>query len=161
MHDAGVRALSNWPDASVAPRLIELVKTDPHPGHQTTALRALIRIAPLSDERSDAERLQLLQQAMTMCRRDQERNFVLQRAQAIRIPETLRFVLPYLKQPAYAKQACETIVELAHHRQLREPNKAEFDGALDQVIATSKDPTILDRAQRYKKGQTWAAPIAP
>ena len=158
-HSAGLRALCNWPDASVAPRLIELTKTDPHPPHRTTALRALIRIAPLNDGRSDSERLKLLQQAMAMCERDEERNLVLQRAQAIRIPETLRFVLPYLDQPAYAKQACETVVELAHHRQLREPNKAEFDEALDRVIAISKDATILDRAQRYKKGQTWAGPI--
>ncbi len=160
-HETGLRALSNWPDATVASRLIQLAKTDPHSSHQTTALRALIRIAPLPDDRSDSDRLKLLRQAMSMSRRDEERNLVLRRAQAIRTPETLQFVLPYVSQPAHAAQACETVVELAHHRGLREANKAEFDRALDQVIATSKNPTIIDRAQRYKKGQTWAAPITP
>jgi len=52
------------------------------------------------------------------------------------------------------------VVELAHHRDLREPNKAEFDRALDKVIQTSKDATVVDRANRYKKGQTWARPTA-
>jgi hypothetical protein len=85
----------------------------------------------------------------------------LQRASAIRAPETLRFLVPYLDQPAYAQQACQTVVELAHHRDLREPNKAEFDRALDKVIQTSKDATVVDRANRYKKGQTWARPTVP
>ncbi len=159
-HAAGLRALSNWPDASVAPRLIKLAKTDKHPAHRTTALRALIRVAPLPDGRPDMQKLELLQQAMAMSTRDAERNLVLQRARAIRIPETLRFIAPYLDQPRYAQQACETVVELAHHRNLREPNKAKFDRALDKVMLTSKDATVIDRAKRYKKGQTWVRPIA-
>ena len=54
--------------------------------------------------------------------------------------------------------ACETIVELAHHRELREPNKSEFDPALDKVIKLSTDAVVVDRANRYKKGETWARP---
>jgi HEAT repeat protein len=160
-HELGIRALCNWPDASIAARLIELVNTDKHAPHRTMALRALIRVAPLPDDRSDHERLTLLQKAMTMCQQDAERNLVLQRARAIRIPESLRFVEPYLDQLAYAQQACRTVVELAHHRQLREANKAEFGRALDKVIRISKDATVIERAQRYKRGQTWARPITP
>ena len=158
LHEAGVRALCNWPDASVAAELVELAKSDKHSADQIAALRALIRVAPLADGRSDVDKLELLQQALTLCTRDAERNLVLRCAQAIRIPETLRFLLPYLDQPAYAQQACESVVELAHHRSLREPNKAEFDQALDKVIQTSQDATVIDRANRYKKGQTWARP---
>ncbi len=161
IHEAGLRALCNWPDASVAPDLIELVRMDKHPDHRIAALRALIRVAPLPDGRTDLEKLELLQKALTLCTRDTERKLVLQRAAAIRIPETLRFLLPYLDQPAFAPQACQSIVELAHHRGLREPNKAEFDKALDKVIETSKDATVIDRANRYKKGQTWARPTEP
>jgi hypothetical protein len=69
--------------------------------------------------------------------------------------DTLRFVLPYLEKPEYAQEACATIVELAHHRKLREPNKAEFDKALDAVILLCKDTDLVTRAKRYKKGQTW------
>lgn len=157
-HEAGLRALCNWPDASIATELIERVQTDDHPSDRTAALRALIRVAPLPDGRSDGEKLELLKKALALCTRDSERNLTLQRAAAIRIPETLRFLTPYLDQPAFAQQACHAVVELAHHRDLREPNKAEFGRALDKVIQTGKDATVVDRANRYKKGQTWARP---
>jgi hypothetical protein len=157
-HALGLHALCNWPDASVAPRLIELANSDEHPAHRATARRALIRVAPLPDGRANVEKLALLKQAMEMCVRDEERNLVFQRASAIRIPETLAFVVPYLDQPAYAQQACATIVELSHHRALREANKAAFDRALDRVIATSRDAVVVERAHRYRQGQTWARP---
>ncbi len=156
--EAGVQALCNWPDASVAPRLLDLAQTAGSPQHRAMALAALIRVAPLPDKRPDAQKLGLLRQAMTLATRDEERNLVLRRARAIRAIETLRFVAPYMDQPAFAQQACETVVELAHHRGLREPNKAEFDRALDAVIRISKDDVVIDRAKRYKKGQTWHAP---
>lgn len=123
------------------------------------ALRALIRVAPLADGRSDEDRLELLKDVMTMCTQDAERLQVLKRASAIRTVDSLRFVMPYLDQSAYAQQACETVVELAHHRGLREPNKAEFDQALDKVLTTSEDATVRERATRYKQGQTWARPL--
>jgi len=157
-HEAGLRAVCNWPDASISARLIELAKTDKHPKHQALALAALIRVAPLPDKRSGAERLDLLQSVMKMCARESDQNQVIKRARAIRAIETLQFIKPYLDHPAFAQMACETAVELAHHRTLREPHKAEFDQVLDKVIETSKDATVVERAKRYKKGQTWAKP---
>jgi hypothetical protein len=118
----------------------------------------LIRVAPLSDARTDDQRLTLLKQAMAMARADRERVLALDRARAIRTTAALRFILPYVSRVATAEQACLSIVELAHHRTLREPNKAEFDKALDLVIQTSKNATVIDRAERYKKDQTWVRP---
>ncbi|MHB1036846.1 MAG: HEAT repeat domain-containing protein [Pirellulales bacterium] len=155
-HAAGLRALCNWPDASVAARFLELAKTAPDAAERTMALGALIRVAPLPDKRPEAEKLKLLKTAMAMATTDAERNLILTRARAIRTIESLRFVAPYMNQPAYAQKACETVVELAHQRWLRQPNKAEFDAALDMVIRTSKDAKIIDRAKRYQKDQTAA-----
>jgi hypothetical protein len=159
-HEAGLRALCNWPDASVAPRLLELAKSDPHAEHRALTLKALIRVAPLADGRSNDERLALLKQVMSLCTRDDERLQVIKRASAIRSVESLRFIMPYIDQPAFAEQACETVVELAHHRDLRVPNEAEFNRALDKVLAVSKNATTRERATRYKKGQTWVRPKA-
>ncbi|TWT79083.1 HEAT repeat protein [Planctomycetes bacterium CA13] len=157
-HDMGVRALCNWPNASVAEQLIKQIKSDVHAGHKLSALRSLIRVAPLADGRDDIEKLDLLKQAIGMCQRDTEIQYALSRTSAIRIPETLRFLLPYTDQPKFAENACLAIVELAHHRSVREPNKEEFDAALDKVIATSKDAIVIDRANRYKEGKTWVRP---
>jgi HEAT repeat protein len=152
-HAAGIRALCNWPDASAAPKLQELAQNG-DASQRLAALRALIRVAALPDKRSDAERLNLLKKTMTMATRDEERKLVITRARAVRTVESLRFAVPYLNQPGFAQEACGTVVELAHHRKLREPNKAEFDKALDVVIRIGKDPGLVDRAKRYKKGQT-------
>lgn len=160
-HEAGLRAVCNWPDASIAPRLIELAKADPHANHRAMALKALIRVAPLPDRRSEQQRLELLKTVLAMCRRDDERNLVLRRASAIRTIETLRFVVPFLDQPSSAEAAAESVVELAHHRALRQPNRAEFERALDKVIQISRDATVVERAQRYKKDQTWVRPAVP
>jgi hypothetical protein len=158
-HDNGLRGLCNWPDASVASRLIDLAKSEPHPEHRQMALSALIRVAPLPDKRSADERLELLKTALEMSTRPEDRKLVIKRARAIRTVETLRFVVPFIDQPAYAETACETVVELAHHRELRDAHKPEFHAALDKVLKTSKDPTLIERATRYKKGQTWARPM--
>jgi len=157
-HTAGIRALCNWPDATIANRLMELSKSDAHPEHRIATLRALIRVAPLADSRSDAERLELLKQCLTICTRDEDRLLVLQRARSIRTVGTLRFVLEHVDEPAFTETACETIVELAHHRALRDAHKEEFHTALDRVIATSKDATSVERANRYKNNQTWVRP---
>jgi HEAT repeat protein len=153
--EAGLRALCNWPDSSVSARLLELSTSLRDPEQRLMAFRALIRVAALPDKRPDAQRLALLQQAMTLATRDEERSLILKRASAVRTVETLRFVVPYVEKPALAQMACETVVELAHHKDLRQPNKAEFDMALDKVIRTSKDRVIVHRAELYKQNLTW------
>jgi HEAT repeat protein len=158
LHDVGIRAICNWPDASIASRLIELATGDEHSEHRDMARAALVRVAPLPDGRPDPARLELVKKVFAMCKTDAERNLVLRRAHAVRTVETLRFLRPFADQPAFAQQACESIVELAHHRAVRDANKEEFHAALDKVIATSKDAVVIDRANRYKKGQTWARP---
>lgn len=160
LHAAGLAALCNWPDGSIGTRLLQIARTEEHAEHREMALKALIRVAPLPDARSDARRLDLVRTVLAMCQTDADRNLVLQRAKSIRTLETARFVATFLDQPKHAQQACETVVELAHHRGLREPNKVEFDRWLDRVIEISQDATIVDRAQRYKKDQTWVRPKA-
>jgi HEAT repeat protein len=157
-HSAGITALCNWPDGAVSTRLLELSRTEEHKEHRTQARKALIRVAPIADARTDSRRLDLVKTTFALCHDDAERKLVLQRAKSVRTMETLHYVAAFLDDPKFAQTACETIVELAHHRGLREPNKAEFDPLLDRVVSISKDPVVVDRAQRYKKGQTWYPP---
>ena len=152
--DAGNRALCNWPDASVSPRLAELAERAEEPAQRIRALRALMRVAVLADNRSDAQRLELLKKAFSMATRDEDRKLAIDRARAVRTVESLRFVVPFLDDPKFAQAACVTVVELAHHRGLRQPNEAEFAVALDAVIAISKDAEIVARAKLYKMGRT-------
>ena len=160
----GLKALTRWPDATVAPRLLDLLAkaTDQDKdqgqgqGERDMLLSALIRIAPLPDNKlNDQQKLELLAKTMQLCQKDEDRARVLERANAIRTVETFRFVLPYLDNPALAEPACKSVVELAHHQKLRDGNKDEFMKALDKVISTTKNAELVERASRYKEGKTW------
>lgn len=158
----GLKALTRWPDATVAPRLLDLLAKatdqdkDQGQGERDMLLGALIRIAPLPDNKlNDKQKLELLAKTMQLCQKDEDRARVLERANAIRTVETFRFVLPYLDNPALAEPACKSVVELAHHQKLRDGNKDEFMKALDKVISTTKNAELVERASRYKEGKTW------
>jgi len=151
LHEAGLRALCNWPDATVADQLLQLATNAANDTHRQWALRAFVRVITLPSETPATAKLALLKQAMPLAARDEDRGLILERAAAVRTVETLRFVAPYLDQPALAQVACRTIVELAHHKDLREPNRAEFIPALEKVIAACKDQQLVDRAERYRQ----------
>lgn len=153
----GLVALTRWPDATVAPKLLDMVAKAPDAATRDRLLGALIRIAPLPDNKlNDNQKLELLEKTMQLCEKDDDRAKVIERANAIRTVETFRFVLPYLDQPALAEPACKSVVELAHHQKLRDAHKDDFTKALDKVIATTKNPELVERANRYKEGKTWA-----
>ena len=152
----GLTALAKWPDATVSQRLLDLLGKSQDPTERELLLGTLIRIAPLPDNKlNDKQKLELLEKTMSLCKRDEDRRRVLERANAIRTIETLRFVAPYLDDPNLAEPACLSVVELAHHRNIRDANKDEFTKALDKVLGTTKNEELIERAERYKQGQTW------
>jgi HEAT repeat protein len=152
----GLKALTRWPDATVADRILGLLGKSQDAAEREMLLAALIRIAPLPDNKlSDQQKLALLKKTMGLCQKNEDRARVLERANAIRTIETFRFVLPYLDDPALAEPACKSVVELAHHQKLRDSSKDEFAKALDKVISLTKDAELVERANRYKEGKTW------
>lgn len=154
----GIDALSKWPDASVADKLLEITKTATDLSERNQAFQGYVKISATRDGRNDKQRLERMKEAMQVAKTPEEQTLVINRSRTAYDVETVRFVLPYVEQPPFAQIACETIVEIAHHREVRDPNKAEFDKVLDKVIATSKDPVVVDRAGRYKRGETWTRP---
>ena len=154
----GIDALSKWPDASVADKLLEIANKTSDPAERNQAFQGYVKISATRDNRSDKQRLDRMKEAMKAARTPEEQTFVINRTRTAYAVESVRFVLPFVDEPQFAQVACETIVEIAHHREVRDPNKAEFDQALDKVIEVSKDPVVVDRAQRYKRGETWERP---
>lgn len=152
----GLTALSRWPDAAVAGRLLDLLGATGDEGERRLLLGGLIRIAPLPTNGLDnEEKLALVTKTLPLCTTDDERGRLLERAAAIRTVDTLRFIVPQLEQPAVAESAAKGVVELAHHRSLRDAHKPEFAAALARVLEVSQDPVTRDRAERYLQGKTW------
>ncbi len=158
---AALEALCLWPDATVADELKALATDATHDADRDMTFRAFVRVGALRDKRPEKERFERLQQAMALAKTPEEQKTVLRACRQVYLVESLRFALPFLDQPDFQQLACETIVELAHHREVREPNKAEFDPALDRVRELSTDEVVKQRAQIYKAGQTWLRPQRP
>ena len=103
LREAGLRGLCNWPDASVSEQLLKLAKEAGEARHRVWALRAFVRVVSLPGDTPDAGRLAALKQAMPLATRDEDRGLILQCAGAVRIVDSLRFVAPYLDQPALGR----------------------------------------------------------
>jgi HEAT repeat protein len=144
-----LRALCNWPDATVADELFHRTETCADPADRTMLLMAYTRVVSMPKQGTDAMRLERLKRAMALALHDEERAYVLKRAGAVRSLDSLRFVLPYVDRPAVAESACKAVADLAHHRELRDPHKAEFQAALEKVQRTSKDRGIRERVKGY------------
>ena len=151
----GIDALSKWPDASTADKLLEIANRTNDSAERKQAFQGYVKIAATRDKRNDRERLDRMKQAMQAAKSTDEQLLVINRCRTAYDVDTLRFVLPYVDKAPFADAACETIVELAHHREIRDPNKEEFNKALDRVIAITKNSEYVERANRYKRGETW------
>lgn len=150
--DAALRGLCNWPNAEVADKLSSLATSSEDKRVRRRTLRAYIRVVSLPSQRPEAKTLDLLQTAMQQAEEPEDRKLVLERAATVRTMECVRWLASYLDDPACAQQACESLVQLAHHRELRHPNMAEVGPILERVATVSKDPAIAERANRYRLG---------
>jgi HEAT repeat protein len=150
--EAAVRALCNWPNAEVADRLSALAANAAEKRHRRWALRAFVRVISLPSDRAPDQTLTLLQTAMKQAEEPDDRTLVIERGASVRTIECLRWLAGYLDDSQLAQSACRSIVELAHHRELRHPHLDEFRPVLEKVAATSTDAAIVERANRYRLG---------
>ncbi|MCL2303756.1 MAG: hypothetical protein FWC43_00265 [Planctomycetaceae bacterium] len=152
IRNAAVRAISNWPNAEVAEKMMEIAKNaDESEANRIGAIRGYIRVMTLPGNQlgitvSDEKRLEILKEIMgdSTTRRD-EKILILERLPAIRTVESAKFVLEYLDDSALQANAAQSVVELAHHNDLRRPNKEFFTEALDKVIALAKEKDLKER----------------
>lgn len=161
LREAGFQALCNWPDGTVAARLAEIASKSSDEAQRAMAVEALIRVAPLPNnkarpesDRSDKDRLTMLKKAMELSTSKQQKTAILRRASAIHTYEAFQFVLPFLDDPEYAQTSAETIVAIAHHKNVRHAHRAEFETVLDRVMRISKNPRTIDEAKRYREDRT-------
>lgn len=152
LRQAAVRAFCNWPDATHLDGLWNMATKNPSKQYRQWALRAFIRVATLKSDRPESETLVLLRKAMDVAVDDADRQWCLSRAGAIRTMDSAEWAATYLDDAALSQTACTVLVDLAHHRFLREPNKARFEPLLLKVEQTAKDKGIAERAKKSRLG---------
>lgn len=147
---SGQQALFHWPDSTVADDLANLAEKAQDNDLKIRAIQALARVVVLPGDRTEDARLALLARAMKQASRNEDRRMILDRVRAIHTFPAVRFAAGFLDDPKLASQACATIADLLHHQEIRDPNQAESNKVLDQVIAISKDKSLVERARSFK-----------
>ena len=149
---AALRGFCNWPDATYADELWTLATTGNDAAARQMALRAYIRVVTLKSDRPASETLAMLQKAFAEAKAADDKTLVLTRAAEIRDMATVTWLAEFLDDAALAQVACASLAKMAHHRELREPNKAAFGPILEKVEKTAKDKAVAEAAKKARLG---------
>jgi hypothetical protein len=145
VRDAAVRALSEWPDSTAAPDLLQIVRSATIGSQRVVAFHGYVRLARESGA-SAAEKLRSLSEAATLATNPQEKMLVLAGFGDIPSVESLRLVAPHLSDPAVADEAGAVAVKITE--KLEAKNSADIGKALNQVLKFAKSPQVLDKARK-------------
>ena len=148
-----VRVLADWPTAAAAPGLLELAASDDGTLH-ALALRGFIRLA--AQEADPAQRIALLQQALTAARRSEEKRQALGQLGQLGTPAALSAVLPYLAEDELRQEAAAAAVSVAERLVDSHPDLAAETAA--QVLAHSPPAEIIRRAAMLR-GKAQSGPF--
>jgi HEAT repeat protein len=100
-----IRALSDWPNTTPMADLREIAGSDLNPAFQALSLQGYIRLIGLADNRSPAETLKLLADAMSLARRAEEKRAILSLVQRANAPAALAIAEAAMKDPEVADEA--------------------------------------------------------
>jgi len=152
IRNAAIRAISNWPNAEVAEKMMEIAKNaNESESNRIGAIRGYIRVMTLPNDQlgisiSDGARLELLKAIMKdSTTRREEKTLILDRLSTIRTVDCVKFLLEYFEDPMFHANAAQTVVELAHHNELRRRDRTFFSDALDKVIVLAKEKDLKER----------------
>ena len=130
--DAAIRALAAWPDAAALDDLRQLAAKAPRKAQQVLALRGFVRLAAASG-RSPQEIVKLLEQAMTLAARADEKKLALAALGEAPHPAGLELALRSLNDKDLEVEAATAIVRIA--KGLRGKQGQGVEAAIRQALA--------------------------
>ncbi len=140
VRDAGYRALANWPDASVADELLEIAKTGDVESYRIWSLRAYARVVALPSERQPQKTFEMLEGAMKLATRKEDKELFVSRFEAVRVPDALKLLLSFVDDAKLKKAAVPAVFELAKGLSQSHPDQAA--AALKKIQPLTKDAAL-------------------
>jgi HEAT repeat protein len=141
-----IRVLAQWPSAAPAPLLLELARAGTDPRMRVLALRSCIRVTGL--EPNASQRLTLLQQAMALATRAEEKKQVLGQIGRMTLPEALPVALKGLEDPLLTDEAGLAAVSIAERLAASNPMLA--DEVAVKILARCESADIIKRASALR-----------
>ena len=149
IHEAGVRALSAWPDGGPRVDVLDLAKSEKKENLAILALRGYIRMTGIDrDKRQPLEQLKLLQNALDLAKRPDEKKMILAGLREVRHIKTLEMLTPLLDQEEVNAEASDAALRVARDIWEKEVTEAEI---VKNAIRKAAEKT---KSEANKKGAT-------
>lgn len=143
---AAVRSLASWPNASAAEDLLELAQNASEVTDRLVALRGYIHIAGLEAARlATGKRVNMLEKAMEVATRPEEKKLVIGTLQNVKSIESLRMLGQYLDDTLLESEVEASAANLLWD--LRDKYREEVT-AIARKLMTSKSQNVTDKAKR-------------
>jgi HEAT repeat protein len=146
VREAGIRALTNWPDATVADQLWEIATEGQEAAHRIWALRAFARVLPQLAREEPEQVAARLQAAMNMAEREEDQRLILSRLPAVRSEVALTMALSSLENAALRSDAIEVTAELGEAMKDTHPKAART--ALETIGPLTDNPELATHIQK-------------
>ncbi len=138
----GIRVLTQWPNATAAPVLIELARTGTDATLQLLALSGCITVA--EQETNLTRRFEILQQAMATAKRPAEKRQALGQLGQIPTTAALQIAMDEIADPELSNEAGLAAVSIAEKLAAAHPKLAAETAT--KVLAHSQSANVLKRA---------------
>src|SRR6266850_2250756 len=139
MHDATVRALSEWPDAAVIPDLLVIAREDPSQTNKVLALRGYVRVVALPSERRPAETARMLGEALSIAP-TAEKKSILGALGAVGDVEALHLASPLMDDEQVRTEAITAALRIARAVAGTVPDEATT--AANHALELSQDEAV-------------------
>ena len=166
---AAVRALANWSDIEALPDLYELASANTVEEHRVLALRGYVRLVRLASSRTPLDTLAMLETAMALADRAEERKQVLAGVGQVIERSALDLARRFLTDPEVADEAAAAALAIARPLSAVDPLNAA--ATVDDLLAADVAERVHDMAREAREYidahsgfiTTWmiAGPYAP
>ena len=141
-----IKALSGWPDKSVAPYLLELVGKAAQDADKLTALQGYIQIACNEDVKmSGKDRCEMLKKATALATRPDEKLLIVGGLNLADGPDFYPLLTQYIQDPQTRVEGERTGLEILTKMKKRNTPDAQ---ALAKLLATSTNSTVSEKAKK-------------
>ena len=142
---AGIRALSEWPNAEPASDLLAVAEKSENSTHKVLGLRGYVGLIAKGKDISDAEKVAMYKKAMELAPNDSEKKMVLSGLSNTKSADSLAMAVSYLDNEALAQEAGAAVVSIAEAT--AQSNPQETKAALEKVVSVAKSPTLQRQAR--------------
>jgi HEAT repeat protein len=143
VRDEAARILSEWPDPTAQPCLLQMAEQPTNAVHQVLGLRGLVRLA--SAQEKQAVNVALLCRVWQLASRTEEKRLVLGALSASATAESLALAAQAMREPELAEEAAVAAVQIAESLPRLTPASRQ---ALEQARERMPDPAVRARADK-------------